>query len=559
MTSRLTVSQVEGWRPEALLGVADDWDGLARRLRSVAEELRRLDRGIWAGGGADRGWAAAAGLESEASRRAATLAAAAARARRGATVLAAAQSDVLAVLTVIRGAGHQVADDGAVTGGSGPTDELTARVRHGLASVAAADREIADEIGRTFAASPPASGAAPATVPAAADVVAGWPTMSQDRIAEQIRAMSPEERRRLLEAAPRQVGNTDGVPWDLRFAANRLNIAEAIAAQRDILARSDDDKIRAALAAGFGLGTGIGGWGGRGGVERVRAAAFLDPGWRAAAIAMHDRDPQRRIEFYRGLLADVTDPTGRSPQTRPRQILAFDPARSSLIELHGDLRSARSLGVLVPGTNTTVLESGANVRTARRFVAAGRGEVAMITYLGGPFPTGPDTVAGLLQATDPSYALQMAPRLVAFSEDVDRTVDGTGRQIPVTYLGHSYGGSILGTAERLGLTADRTVYVAAAGAGVGVFDEKDWNNRNPDVQRYSMTAPGDPIAWVQGLPYGPHGADPDEMSGVWRLDTGRRLDGSVMSGPDAHSDVVNEPSDAWRNLLAVITGEPLRR
>ena len=94
----------------------------------------------------------------------------------------------------------------------------------------------------------------------------------------------------------------------------------------------------------------------------------------------------------------------------------------------------------------------------------------------------------------------MAPRLVAFSEDVDRTVDATGRDIPVTYIGHSYGGSIMGTAEVFGLTADRTLYLAAAGAGVGVDDPSDWHNRNPDVLRFSMTAPGDLIEAVQGIP-----------------------------------------------------------
>jgi hypothetical protein len=29
-----------------------------------------------------------------------------------------------------------------------------------------------------------------------------------------------------------------------------------------------------------------------------------------------------------------------------------------------------------------------------------------------------------------------------------------------------------------------------------------------------------------------------------------------MRGPSAHSDVVNKPSDAWRNILGVITGDP---
>ncbi len=223
------------------------------------------------------------------------------------------------------------------------------------------------------------------------------------------------------------------------------------------------------------------------------------------------------------------------------------------MELTGDLSAASNVGVLVPGLNTTILDSATNTETARRFVAAGGGEVAMITYLGGPFPTGP-----VWNAASPHYAQQMAPRLVAFSEDVNRTVDNvgaaTGRSIAVTYLGHSYGGSILGTAERDGLTADRTVYVEAAGTGVGVFHPSDWHNRNPDVRRFSMTAPLDPIELVQGLPLGPHGADPDQMPGVVRLPTGRRSDGSVMAGLPAHGDVLDEPSDAWHRLLEVITG-----
>jgi pimeloyl-ACP methyl ester carboxylesterase len=209
---------------------------------------------------------------------------------------------------------------------------------------------------------------------------------------------------------------------------------------------------------------------------------------------------------------------------------------------------------MIPGLNTTIENSAANTHTARRFVGATRGEIAAITYLGGRFPSGP-LVIGVADAANPRYALDMAPRLVRFSEDVDRTVDATGRRVPVTYIGHSYGGSILGTAEALGMTADRTLYVESAGAGVGVDDPGEWHNRNPDVLRFSMTAPFDPIEAAQGFPLGPHGADPDEMPGVIRLPTGHYDDGTLVAGLGAHSGVLNRPSDAWRNILAVITGD----
>jgi hypothetical protein len=432
---------------------------------------------------------------------------------------------VLAAVAIARAEGFTVNDDGVVSIRDGPppllvalsggnadvardmlsmrADALSKQITSGLDRLGAADIDAAADIDEAFGSFPAPQPAA--TVPAGAwpvdagDVVAGWPALSQDRIARQIDAMSPDQRQRLVTEFPREVGNTDGVPWDMRIAANRVNVAQAVV----------DD--------------------------------FGDPA------------AQQRTALYRGLLGEIDDPA-RSGQRVDRQILAFDPARASLVELNGSLSTAKSVAVLVPGLNTTIEGSAATTTTARRFVSATRGDVATITYLGGPFPRG-NLVSGVVDAANPRYALDMAPRLVAFSEDVDRTVDATGRPVPVTYIGHSYGGSIVGTAEALGLTADRTLYVAAAGAGVGVDDPSDWHNRNPDVLRFSMTAPGDLIQAVQGIPGGPHGADPDEMPGVIRLATGHYDDGRLMAGPQAHSDVLNWPSDAWRNILAVITGD----
>jgi alpha/beta hydrolase family protein len=406
-------------------------------------------------------------LVDDADAVAGTLGAAAAAARAGCDRIAAARAEVLA----------RVAEANAL----GFSDH--ASVRAALERLGEADTDTARDID------------------AAADV-ANWQTMSRDRIAGQIAAMTPTQRARLIDAAPSIVGNTNGVPWDMRAAANRINIAQAV---RDEVGTNPD-----------GL---------------------------------------RRIAFYLDLLHDVDDPAG-SGQRVQRQILAFDPGQSTLVEVNGDLETASSVAVLVPGMNTTVEGSAANTDTARRFVAATHGEVAAITYLGGTFPHGDNVVAALAAAADPHFALEMAPRLAAFSADVDRTVDATGRQVAVTYVGHSYGGSILGTAEALGMTADRTLYVAAAGAGVGVDDPGDWHNRNPDVLRFSMTAPGDVIELVQGLPGGPHGADPDDMPGVIRLATGHYDDGRPMTGPRAHTDLIDRPdSDSWRTILAVITGD----
>jgi hypothetical protein len=520
------VSQAQAWSPDSLREAAERWQAAATDVHArveIAVQGVESTREFWSGSAADaaRQRAGMVGRESDAVARAMVMAAVAAG--DGAALIASARADVLALVGTARSGGFSVGDDGtaslrdgptpllvALSGGDGPValemlavraQDLTRQIVDALDRLAAADAGTAREISEAFATPvfrPPATVPAGAWPVAEGDIVAGWTAMPQHRIAEQIAAMTTEQRQRLVAEFPPQVGNTDGVPWEMRIAANRTNIAQAI---------------------------------------------------------LDEPDPNRAA-FYATLLREVDDPA-RTGLRVDRQIVAFDPSRASLVELNGDLAAARSVAVFVPGMNTTIEGSAANTATARRFVSATRGEVAAVTYLGGPFPGG-GAVAGLVDAASPRYALDMAPRLVAFSEDVDRTVDaiaGTGPPVPVTYIGHSYGGSILGTAEALGLTADRTMYVAAAGTGVGVDDPSDWHNRNPHVLRFSMTAPKDFIQAVQGIPGGPHGADPDDMPGVIPLATGHYDDGRVMEGRAAHTDLLNWPSTAWRNILAVITGD----
>jgi hypothetical protein len=45
------------------------------------------------------------------------------------------------------------------------------------------------------------------------------------------------------------------------------------------------------------------------------------------------------------------------------------------------------------------------------------------------------------------------------------------------------------------------------------------------------------------------------MTGVIRLTTGHYDDGPSMAGWQAQGDVLNWPSDSWRAVLAVITGD----
>lgn len=44
----------------------------------------------------------------------------------------------------------------------------------------------------------------------------------------------------------------------------------------------------------------------------------------------------------------------------------------------------------------------------------------------------------------------MAPKLVAFGKTLDAEIDAVAPGAKTTYIGHSYGGSVVGTAEQLG-------------------------------------------------------------------------------------------------------------
>ncbi|MCG5433408.1 alpha/beta hydrolase family protein [Mycobacterium sp. MYCO198283] len=543
-----TVSQAESWHDAPLRTAAAAWthtaEVVAAQFDTFRQELSSSER-WWQGAAAEAARRRAAELQAESERIGTALRAAATVAEAGAAQLTDLQTRLEEILRAARSTGYQVADDGSVAPPPQPQPtppdsarraaEFAVAIKFMLAAMGKADADTDAAIRAAFdRAEPPPATAAP-TAPATFDgakIVAAWPTMSQDDISRQFGQLDPAQQRMLIERYPDQVGNTDGVPWAARGAANQVSIGRAIADEQRLLARSDTEKLRDAFAG-----------------KDVPAGLDANTPEGRRLIAGMDQQSRERIERYQALTRPLVTANGTEIE---RTVLGFNPKQAKLIQLFGDLGKAQHVGVIVPGTETKVETAEADAQRAAHFVELSGGEAAMISYLDGPFPP------NLPEAADRSYALDMAPRLVAFTEDVNRTADALQRGVDTTVIGHSYGGSIVGTAETQGLTADRVVYVASAGAGVDVHDESDWHNRNPDVVRYSMTAPGDLIELVQGAVFGegPHGADTDLMAGVTRLDTGyNHQTGELVAGIDAHSAVLDAPSDAQDNILAVITGE----
>ncbi|WP_280301416.1 alpha/beta hydrolase [Nocardia neocaledoniensis] len=358
--------------------------------------------------------------------------------------------------------------------------------------------------------------------------------MSADERAAFLAGLSPEAQRQLVIAAPEKLGNLNGMPFGMRVEANEINIRNALTTEK---AKADPDESRmkqleAMLAP----------------IPNPEGTGTLDT-TAAAATPRLDMVDRKFVMFS-------TEGNGR------------------MIEMLGEMKAgAPGVGVYVPGTSTNLNGSGSNHVAAWNLADKTGGPVFL--YMEGDFPQSLTSLSD--GAPSPRFAAEMAPRLVEFGREIDREVATSMPGTPVTYVGHSYGGSIVGSAEQLGLRADRILH--ASSAGTGVFDT-GWNNPNPDVQRYSMTAPGDLIGVVQSYPEGgltvpggiqlpgnPHasealGGDPDEAPGVIRLDTGfygsardGHEAGEVIFGTDGHGGYWNDPrSTAFENIAGVIAG-----
>lgn len=378
-------------------------------------------------------------------------------------------------------------------------------------------------------------------------------TFNQDQVREYLSRLSPADLRHLIQANPEEMGNLDGVPFGARATANEVNIRNALA-----------DERRA----------------GRGQKPRAKQLETMltsipDPG------ARKSHTPSIPI---------TADNHGDDNLVERKYISFSNTKNGHFVEMIGEFEpGTKSATVVIPGTNTNLDGSEGNHRSAWNMAHLTGGPVFVYAdgdlpqsfagekgalsgaRIGGPFGVA-GTVAGAFgglvgdhgdSAASGALAGKIAPGIVDFGRELDSEIAIHSPEAKTTFIGHSYGGSALGTAEQLGLRSDRVIY--ASSAGTGVLDTP-WRNANPNVERYSLTAPGDSIQYVQGMPFGPHGGDPDTAPGVERIDTGTygpddenspgHADGEHVRGGGGHGGYWNDPSStAFDNMLKVIKGE----
>jgi hypothetical protein len=288
----------------------------------------------------------------------------------------------------------------------------------------------------------------------------------------------------------------------------------------------------------------------------------IDANYERVAAAVTGAEPER-AQVFRSILA------------RGRKLLHFDPdandGRGSWIELIGSIDArTQAVGILVPGSSAFIFDKNFNkyYHRARALVDQSDGALAMVVWAAGGFPK------GWLQGSLTRYQAPLGRALAIFSHELRAEITrrrGPGAGVQVVVAGHSFGGAVIGAAERYGLDADAVLHIASAGMG-NARDPYDYPD--PTRPRYSITAPGDLIGLIQGLPTPPglgHGPDPDEFRCVVSLPTGRLpsdptlLDelgeplgdraGDRVAGFHSHSDLFIQRSDAWWQIYRVFTGD----
>ena len=374
---------------------------------------------------------------------------------------------------------------------------------------------------------------------------------SPARIRAAWNTLAPAERARLLESAPQTIGNLDGIPLLDRVEANHSSISQEISAREEAI-----ERMRAELDDAQA-------WGAKHPRTAEEERAMLE-----ARIALE----QRAVDGFRQLLDQrITwyDESGAAHVDHGARVVVFDPAHSAIATYHGavDLETRdvagwlRNMAVLVPGTGTQMddFSDGRGGDLAR---AAGR-DTGLFVWAGGPFPQGGEAV-------NAAFSRDLAPKLGAFVDGIAMPQDAS-----VTIIGHSYGSAIVGLAEASGLPADRVLYVAGAGIGLGNTSVAEFPG---DADHYAIMARRDFIVgnsqgvyredWGLG-----HGPSPLEDPSVTRLETGWVAAGDPHSGGlddfnnaasrsagiDSHNNVFKLGSTSFDNIVGVIVGGDVER
>ncbi|MFD6042252.1 alpha/beta hydrolase [Streptomyces koyangensis] len=336
------------------------------------------------------------------------------------------------------------------------------------------------------------------------------PEVRARAVKEYVEGLTPEQQAALVVADPATVGNLDGVPPPLRFAANRISIQRQYEKEKRHLEGLPEDSPAFARS-----------------LARVKALGqFLSP----------------RIQ-------KIVDPgTGKVVRREiPRQFLVFQPGAGSIAhsqsspfadgkiaEVLGDLETAKDVAFRVPGVTNRLDNFQSFADGGVELLSNGdrveRSDGAVISWLGYDTPELGDSV-------DPAKAEVGGEELRAFRRGVGVNLRLDAK---VGIFAHSYGTLVTSKALQAGMEdVDKVVFMGSPGLGPNIRSVKDFHL--PNVRFYAMRAEGDTVSYTQG-----HGPDPADFPDITRLDTGAAF---------GHSQYYDGKAGAILGLRQVFAGQ----
>lgn len=253
-------------------------------------------------------------------------------------------------------------------------------------------------------------------------------------------------------------------------------------------------------------------------------------------------------------LLDRIEQSWNGPEGERIHLLDYQPPGrggedAKVVASIGNPDNADNLAVYVPGTGSDLGNFGGSLDRAddlraQSEMVPGSGDTVTIAWLG---YDAPDHIPA---AVLPGYATDGAPALQSFTQGLAEA-NGDAR---ITVVGHSYGSTVVGTADALdgGLGANDIIAMGSPGMGyeqpsnVGLFDDitlGDVDEMNIDADHFWAGAnSNDVVTYTQA-----HGNSPVDWSfGGQRIATGD------LSG---HSSYWDNGSESLRNQAYIITGE----
>ncbi|MER5389307.1 alpha/beta hydrolase [Saccharopolyspora sp. NPDC002686] len=330
--------------------------------------------------------------------------------------------------------------------------------------------------------------------------------------AEWWKSLSDEQRAALQENPPAWLGSRDGIPAEVRDAANRANIDDTRRSLQDEKAKLE-----------------------QGGVSE---------------------DEQEKLKQVNDKLkaVDAVEETIARDKP-PRQLLVLDSSgeRLKAAVAVGNVDTADHVSVSAPGYTSTVdgslkgMDSEAQELVAKSEDELARGgkdgSVAAIAWIGYEPPQKDENLDVLGDSVVSSNSAQEGgAKLNEFYKGINASRDDDPH---LTAIGHSYGSTTTGYAlQGGGHGVDDAVILGSP--GVGTNDIEDL--KVPEGHAYRLEAKDDPVA-----DFARFGGDPSHMDGFKDLSTEKSEHGSEVTG---HSKYFKPDTTSQHNLAAVVAGVP---